>query len=76
MYFLQQPSGLLAGYDLIQSSFISLVMSIIPVTTPLVEHILASALDMHSECASWNDRHDYRLSTRRGKMGQLLISIL
>jgi len=31
----------------------------VPVTTPLVAHVLASALDMHSECASWNDRHDY-----------------
>jgi len=31
----------------------------IPVTTPLVAHFLASALDLHTECASWNDRHDY-----------------
>lgn len=31
----------------------------IPVTTPLVAHVLAFALDMPQDCASWNDRHDY-----------------
>jgi len=31
----------------------------VPVSTALVAHVLASALDIPRECASWNDRHDY-----------------
>jgi len=31
----------------------------IPTETPLLAHILSTALDVQRECATWNDRHDY-----------------
>jgi len=31
----------------------------VPVSTSLASHVLGAVLDIPSECATWNDRHDY-----------------